>query len=170
MLGSIVLALEPISCPIGVSLISKRSSRVRRKSPSVNTPTSLPTLSITVVMPMPLSLISNNASASLTFSVTRGISSPDFMMSCTLSRSCLPKVPPGCEKAKSSAVKPRASSKAMASASPITSAVVVLDVGARSRGQASISTPVLRWTSEDCPSADCALPVILTRGMPSLLR
>ena len=49
-------------------------------------------------------------------------------------------VPPGCERAKSWRVKPRASSSATASASPIASVAVVLAVGARFSGQASSGT------------------------------
>ena len=62
------------------------------------------------------------------------------MMSSTCSKSRRPRLPPGWERAKSSSEKPRASSTATASASPMASAAVVLAVGARFRGQASVST------------------------------
>ncbi len=62
------------------------------------------------------------------------------MTSSTCSSSRRPRLPPGCERAKSSAVKPRASSSATASASPIASVAVVLAVGARLSGQASSAT------------------------------
>ena len=71
-----------------------------------------------------------------------------------------PSAPPGCERAKSSTEKPRASSSATASASPSASAAVVLAVGARSSGQASSSTAASRCTSAACASEECALPVI----------
>ena len=54
------------------------------------------------------------------------------------------RLPPGWERAKSSSVKPRASSTAMASASPMASAAVVLAVGARLSGQASCATRASR--------------------------
>ncbi len=86
------------------------------------------------------------------------------MMSATFSNSLRPSAPPGWEKAKSSAVKPRASSSAIARASPITSVTVVLVVGARSSGQASWLTPISSQASAAWPSAELALPVMLIRG------
>ena len=71
-----------------------------------------------------------------------------------------PSAPPGCERAKSSAEKPRASSSASASASPSASAAVVLAVGASPSGQASASTAASRCTSAACASELCSLPVI----------
>ena len=77
--------------------------------------------------------------------------------------------PPGCEKAKSSALKPRASSRAMASASPSTKVTVVLVVGARLSGHASRATSILRLVVAASARAESGLPVMLTKGMPSRL-
>ena len=51
----------------------------------------------------------------------------------------------------------------------MTRAVVVLEVGARSRGQASVSTPVSRCTSDDLASTESGLPVMLTSRVPMRL-
>ena len=72
---------------------------------------------------------------------------------------------PGCERAKSSAVKPRASSSAMASASPIASVAVVLAVGARFSGQASSATLTSRCTAASRASVEAGLPVIAITGV-----
>ena len=77
-----------------------------------------------------------------------------------------PSAPAGCERAKSSAVKPRASSSATASASPIASAAVVLEVGARPSGQASAGTLTSRCTSASRASVDCGRPVIAISVLP----
>ena len=76
------------------------------------------------------------------------------MTSATRVSSRRPSEPPGCERAKSSTEKPRASSTARASASPSASAAVVLAVGARPSGQASVSTAASRCTSDACASDD----------------
>jgi hypothetical protein len=67
---------------------------------------------------------------------------------------------------KSSAVNPRASSSATASASPIASAAVVLLVGARSSGQASAGTLTSRCTSPSRASVEPGRPVIVTSLLP----
>ena len=71
---------------------------------------------------------------------TRGTASPLRIRSATCMRSLRPRLPPGCERAKSSSRKPRASSSATASASPSAIWAVVLAVGARLSGHASWST------------------------------
>ena len=95
-----------------------------------------------------------------------GTCSPVCMMSLMRSNSLRPSEPAGCERAKSSAVKPRASSSAMASASPITSVAVVLEVGARFSGQASTGTLTSRCTSAMRASEEFGLPLIATSGTP----
>src|SRR5690625_2677484 len=122
--------------------------------------------STTVVMPNPLSVISSSAWARGASVRTRGMASPVCMISVTSRSSLRPKVPPGWEKAKSSAVNPRASSKAMASASPMTSEAVVLAVGARARGQASLATLMSRLASDISARGERAFPVMLMMGMP----
>ncbi len=64
-----------------------------------------------------------------------------------------PRLPAGCERAKSSELKPRASSRATARASPSARLAVVLEVGARPSGQASSGTLTSRCTSENCGQA-----------------
>src|SRR6202049_263192 len=114
---------------------------------------------MTAVIPMPLPLISTIASAKLAVSGTVGSATPVRMTSRTWVRSLRPSEPPGCERAKSSTEKPRASSKVSASASPSASAAVVLAVGASPSGQASVSTLASRCTSAANASDDCSLPV-----------
>ena len=135
-----VLTLADMSVVMATEFISGCSSNALRKSPSVKMPFSWP-FSPTMVIPKPLAVISIRASAKVAVGATKGISVPLIMRSSTRSSSRFPNAPPGWENAKSSSVKPRLSSSAMAKASPIAKAAVVLDVGARSRGQASVSTP-----------------------------
>ena len=122
-----------------------------------------------VVIPSPFWVISTIASASTAVGVIVGMSLPLNITSATRSNNLLPSAPPGWEKANSSAVKPRASRIAIATASPMTSAAVVLDVGARFNGQASVSTEASRRTSAACASSEVSLPVMLISGMPRRL-
>ena len=96
----------------------------------------------------------------------RGTASPVCITSRICSSRRRPKAPAGCERAKSSAVKPRASSSATASASPSTSAAVVLLVGARSSGQASAGTLASMCASAWRARVDCGRPVIAIKRLP----
>ena len=127
-------------------------------------PMSRPSPSVTVVQPRLLAVISISASVSGVPGRTLGMSASLCMTSPTLSSSRRPSLPPGWERAKSSAVKPRIFSRLTASASPSASVTVVLEVGARLSGQASFSTEMSRWMSASCPSGDAALPVIAISG------
>ena len=120
--------------------MSLPASMVLLRSPSLNTPIIPPDLPITVVKPKPFSLISSSAFVSVVSADTLGISSPECMTSFTFTNKRRPSFPPGWDNAKSLWVKPRASSNAIAMASPITRVAVVLDVGASPNGQASSST------------------------------
>src|SRR5208282_3046817 len=71
------------------------------------------------------------------FSPATALRSPERMMSPTFSSIARPIAPEGCSRAKSLCLNPRACNTAIASASPSTSIAVVLDVGARLKGQAS---------------------------------
>ena len=113
---------------------------MRRRSPSVKTPSTRRRSSTIAVIPSPLRLISSRPSRKGVSGATHGSCSPVRITSSTCSNRRRPEVPPGCERAKSSSVKPRASSTATASASPIASVAVVLAVGARLCGQASSGT------------------------------
>ena len=97
---------------------------------------------------------------------TRGTASPLRMTSLTWVSSLRPSAPPGCERAKSSAPKPRASSRATASASPSAICAVVLAVGARLSGQASFSTPLSSTMSAWRAREDSRPPVIAMSGTP----
>ena len=119
---------------------------------------------------MPLLLIVTTASPSVASMPTIGSASPLTMTSRTRVSRRRPIGPPGCERAKSSTEKPRASSSAIASASPSASVAVVLAVGARPSGQASASTAASRCTSAACASDDCSLPVSATILAPWRLR
>src|SRR5450830_550217 len=91
---------------------------------------------------------------------TAGIASPLRITSRTWVSRRRPSAPPGCERAKSSSLKPRRSSSATAIASPSASVTVVDAVGARFIGQASLATDTSRWTSASRARLDSGLPVI----------
>ena len=84
-------------------------------------------------------------------------------------RSLRPRLPPGCERAKSSSRKPRASSRATASASPSAICAVVLAVGARLSGHASWSTALETTMSAWRARLLSAPPVIATSVTPRRL-
>ena len=83
-------------------------------------------------------------------------------MTCNNKR--LPNAPAGCERAKSSAVKPRASSSATAKASPKANVAVVLDVGAKPKGHASVILPKVNATSAFCGIGPDASPLMVIKG------
>ncbi len=94
---------------------------------------------------------------------TVGICAPVRITSFTYRRR-RPKAPAGCERAKSSSVKPRAFNSATASASPTASAAVVLAVGARFNGQASAGTRMSKCTVARRASAESEFPVKAING------
>src|SRR5471032_946587 len=164
-----VLPWTVITSSMVATRISMARSRVRRRSPSVKIPARRPSASTMAVMPKPLRVISISESRSSVPRMTLGRSSPVCMTCSTFSSKRRPSAPPGCENAKSSAVKPRASSSATANASPMTRAAVVEEVGARFRGQASCRTCALRLMSAALASGESGLPVRLIILMPSRL-
>ena len=114
--------------------------------------------------PKPLADISTSASDIRVPSGFSGIASPVRMMSRT-NLSIAPSLPPGWKLANSSAVKPRLSSSAIASASPIAACIKEEVVGARLCGQASRafgSSSTIRAAS---PSEEPALEVTAIIGM-----
>ena len=155
-----------ITSPARLLRKSTPFSTRRRKSPSVKMPSTRPAPSTTAEAPRPLTLISRIRSVKLVPSNTRGTWSPLRMTSLTCVSSLRPKAPPGCERAKSSSLKPRASSRATANASPSASCAVVLAVGARLSGQASCATLLSSVTCACRASADCRPPVMATSGTP----
>ena len=88
------------------------------------------------------------------------------MISPRRNNNLLPKLPPGCDNAKSSAVKPRAFNNATARASPITNVAVVLEVGANPNGQASCETFTHTWVSASLASVESGLPVMAMSFAP----
>ena len=167
LFGAIVFGRGVITLVTGVLRSSIcASSSVRRRSPSVNTPSRRLPASTTAAMPRPLCVISTSVSETLADSRTRGTAWPVCMMSAMWISRRRPSEPAGCERAKSSAVKPRASSNATASASPITSAAVVLAVGARPSGHASSETLTSTCTSARRASVEPGLPVSAMSGTP----
>ena len=138
----------------------------RRRSPSVKTPSRWPLASVTAEAPRPLLLICFISSLKLAFKPTAGTCAPLRITSRTRVSSLRPSAPPGCERAKSSSLKPRASSSATASASPMASCAVVLAVGAKFSGQASRATLLSSATWACLASVDCAPPVMATSGTP----
>ena len=117
-----------------------------------------------------LALISRIRRSNPSCSSTRGTSSPLRMTSRTWVSSLRPKAPPGWDSAKSSALKPRASSRAAARASPRANCTVVLAVGARFKGQASRSTLVSSTQSACLARLEVRPPVMPAIRTPWRLR
>ena len=161
-----VRGLRVITSAMRVLRTSTPRSKARRRSPSVKMPDSLPSGPATAVMPRRLRLISTSASATLASSPTSGRASPPCITSVIRSSRRRPRLPAGCERAKSSAVKPRASSSATASASPMASEAVVEEVGARCSGQASAGTLTSRCTLASRARVECARPVMAITVLP----
>ena len=149
--GRIRIPPDVITSAIFALFKSTPKSKIRRRSPSVKIPSIFIKSSQMTVNPRFLRVISSRASRNEASRLTCGNSLPVCMMSLTRSSNLRPNAPPGCDSAKSSAVKPRACSSATASASPMTSVAVVLVVGASPNGQASCGTLTHRWMSEALP-------------------
>ncbi len=147
---------------------SAARSSARRKSPSVNTPSTRSAASTIAVMPSPLEVTSNRPSAKLVSARTLGTCTPVRITSFTYN-SRRPRAPAGCERAKSSSVNPRAFRSATARASPTARAAVVLAVGARFSGQASAGTRMSRCTVAICPRVESGFPVKAINGTPKRL-
>ena len=114
--------------------------------------------------PKPLADISASASDIVVPSGFSGSSSPV----CIRSDVCLsiaPSLPPGWKFANSSAVKPRLSKSAIASASPIAACISVEVVGARLCGQASRAFGSSSTIRAAAPNEDCAFDVNAIIGM-----
>ena len=114
--------------------------------------------------PKPLDDISTSASDILVPSGFSGMASPVCMRSRT-NFSIAPSLPPGWKLAKSSAVKPRPSSSAIASASPIAACISDEVVGARLCGQASRAFGSSSTMSAASPSEEAAFEVTAIIGM-----
>jgi len=129
-------------------------------------PTTRCSASTTADAPSPLALISRMSPVKDVSGRTCGTAVPVRMTSSTWVSNLRPKAPPGCERAKSSGLKPRASSNATASASPMASWAVVLAVGAKFRGQASCATALSSVTRACLARIDCRPPVMAISGTP----
>ena len=114
--------------------------------------------STTVVMPSRLLDISWMISGIRVVNVTIGAASPACMTFSTRARR-RPSLPAGCSDANSSSPKPLRTRSVIASASPMARAAVVLAVGTRFIGQASLATEQSRMTSAARASVDAGLPV-----------
>ena len=136
----------------------------RTKSPWVKMPASLLSAVSRMQAPVWAVVIAFRQSFTEAVSGRMAISSPRRMMSLTLVSSARPREPPGWRLAKSRAVEWRASTRAMARASPMTSMAVVLEVGARFSGQASRETPVSSTMSEYLAREEAVLPVMEMMG------
>ncbi len=145
------------------------SRKCRRRSPSVKIPTTFPFGSTTVQLPARAAVILSRASRTEVPLRTSGFAFPFRMMSPTL-RSLFPRLPPGCNAAKSSGRNFLILRSVSASASPIASAAVVDAEGARLRGQASFVTPRSSTTSACLASVDFGMLVIAMSGTPFFLR
>ena len=118
--------------------------------------------------PKPFDDISTSASDILVPSGFSGTASPECMRS-RVNFSIAPSLPPGCSTLKSTEVKPRPSSSAIASASPSASIISEEVVGARLCGQASRAFGSVSATSAALPSEDPAPTVIAITGIPNRL-
>ena len=76
------------------------------------------------------------------------------IISSTRNNRRLPKIPPGCDKAKSFSLNPRVSNNAIDIASPIANVAVVLEVGAKPSGHASFSTLTSILTVDDLANVE----------------
>ena len=127
-----------------------------------------PLASTMQTQPKPLVDISTSASDILVPSGFTGMASPVCMMSRT-NFSIAPSLPPGWKLANSSAVKPRPSSSAMASASPIAACISDEVVGARLCGQASRAFGSSSTMRAAAPSEEAALEVTAIIGIAKRL-
>ena len=109
--------------------------------------------------PKPFDVISTSASDILVPSGFSGTASPVCMRS-RVYFSIAPSLPPGCSTLKSTEVKPRPSSSAIASASPSASSISEEVVGARLCGQASRAFGSISATSAALLSVDSRSAVI----------
>ena len=133
-------------------------------------PTSRPTASTTVVMPRRLAVISSSAC----FMVARlgdhghGLAGVHEVLHLDEGASIRASPPDAGRRSPRGAAR-AARAAAMASASPMARAAVVLEVGARFMGQASSRTPTSSTTSACRASEEAALPVRSTSGTPEPL-
>ena len=115
-------------------------------------------------MPKPLADISTSASDMPVPSGFSGTASPLRMRS-EVCLSIAPNLPPGWKLANSSAVKPRLSKSAIASASPIAACIKVEVVGARLCGQASRAFGSSSTIRAAAPSEESAFAVTAIIGI-----
>ena len=142
-----------------------RSGRIwRRRSPSVMMPAMWPRASMMATQPKPFTDISISASDIFVPTGFVGTASPVCMRS-EVCFSIAPSLPPGWNFANSSAVKPRLSRSAIASASPIAACINVEVVGARLCGQASRTFGNSSTIRAAAPSEDSAFDVIAIIGI-----
>ena len=123
----------------------------RRRSPSVMIPASLPSAPVMPTQPKPFAVITTIASCIEAPSAISGTASPECITS-RMNFSFAPSRPPGWNSRKRSAVKPRLSNSATASASPSASCISEEVVGARLCGQASRACGSSSTTSADFAS------------------
>ena len=167
--NAVCLRVRGLGCITCAAVSARKSapfSTKRRKSPSVKTPTTFLLTSTTADAPKPFALISRINSLKSVSGETLGTSSPVRIKSETKVSRRRPNMPPGCDRAKSSGLNPRVSKRATANASPNAICAVVLAVGAKLSGQASLSTPQSNTKSAWFASVDCKPPVIAIKGTP----
>ncbi len=122
-------------------------------------PESLSSASTTMVAPIPFESISLMAPSTLDPKTTFGTWSSVNMTSFTRMESLSPRLPPGWNLLKSFLSKRLALSSTTDKASPMARAAVVLEVGARPMGQASLSTPTSITTSLSVAMGESRAPV-----------
>ncbi len=137
-------------------------SIARRMSPSVISPTTLPSRSATPIPSLPL-LTRITASPRCISGEMTGMSAV-CITSCAVVSSRLPSSPPGWNCAKSFGWKFLTCISATARASPMARVAVVLLVGARFSGQASFFTLTFRWQVEYFANSDFGFPLMPMMG------
>ena len=140
-------------------------SSILLKSPSVITPERVPSSFNTAVRPSRFLVISRITSLSPLSSFTTGRSFC-LLKSITCRYNFFPKAPPGWYFAKSFELKFLISISETANASPMAIWAVVLEVGARLLGQASLLTVVFRTWWASFAKSDDKFPTMAMRGLP----
>ena len=142
--------------------LSPKRSIARRMSPSVTMPTMFP-FSTATQRPKRPEVMQTSASPMHVSGEVVGRLSVRMTSRAQVSNR-RPRAPPGWKRAKSPALKSRATMRAQARASPRASVTVVLEVGAKPMGQASCFTAIFKCTVLYCAKSEEGLPLMPTIG------
>jgi hypothetical protein len=161
---SMVLNCVVMTSVMEMLLILLFFSKVLRRSPSVNRPMICCASLTIVVTPRRLLVISIMASLSDALWLVIGSAWRLCIICSMVSKSLRPRLPAGCENAKSCLVNCLACNSVMAMTSPRTSIAVVLEVGARLSGHASLLMGTCRLRVADWAKGDVGSQVMAIMG------